>query len=254
MANKVACYCCKRMFGDHLVLTCSLCQNMFGNTCVGLSSSEVRIISSKKSLSWSCGDCEKIGSDIQSLRSVIVSLQREILDLKATVRLNTDGCGRAMDDESFEELVSEIEERQKRRKNVIIYGMGELETSKVGAERISHDKTIVGKLFEDIDPNVLPRNENFRVFRLGKYDPNSQRPRPLRVTLNSSSDTIALLKKSKTIRSISKYKNVIISSDRTPSQLTYFKKIKEEVEKRKSEGENVVLKFVRGVPTVSSLN
>lgn len=48
--------------------------------------------------------------------------------------------------------------------------------------------------------------------------------------------------------------NVFVSSDRTPRQRDYFNKIKIELEQRKSSGENVELKFMKGIPVIRLLN
>lgn len=48
--------------------------------------------------------------------------------------------------------------------------------------------------------------------------------------------------------------NVFISSDRIHRQRDYFNEIKPELEQKKSLGEDVVLKFIRGVPIVRLLN
>lgn len=254
MVNKVNCHCCNRLFEDHLVLTCCICHGIFGNLCIGLTSSEIRIISSKKSISWSCKDCEKIGNDIQSLKSVIVSLQKEIKELKTSVQSVSGDISHEFTDEKFEEVIAEIEERQMRKRNVIVYGVEELGGGGTTDERIKHDHSMVSKLFDEIAPDVSRRSENIRVFRLGKFNPRSDKPRPLKVSLKSWDEVLKILKKSKTLKSTTNFSNLTITSDKTPRQLAHFKKVREEVERRKSQGENVVLKFKKGVPTIDTVD
>lgn len=87
-----------------------------------------------------------------------------------------------------------------------------------------------------------------------RFDPLSDKPRPLKVTLNCWEYTITVLGRFKLIGNIAEYSHIGISANKTPRQYAYFREIKTEVERRSSDGENIELEFVRGVPTVNTLN
>lgn len=253
-SSKKVCHCCNKTFDSHLLLTCCVCKNTFGNACIGLSSSEARVIASKKSINWNCQSCENIGNDINSLKSVIVLLQNEIKELKKTIKdVSSNRGSDGFIEESFEEVMLEFEERQKRKKNVIIYGLNESEAMNV-VERVEQDYQGVCTIFQYIDVDVSLKDDRARVFRLGKFDPSSDRPRPLKISLDNWEDALKVLRKSKQLRSADNFSHLTIASDKTPRQSAYFRKIKAEVEKRKSDGENVELKFVKGVPRINCLN
>lgn len=50
-----------------------------------------------------------------------------------------------------------------------------------------------------------------------------------------------------------RYNNTRISFDQTVTQRQYFKLIKEETERRKHYGENIISKFFSGVPVIKRL-
>lgn len=78
------CTCCNKYFerDEHLMLKCCVCGKYYKNTCVDISSSEVRIINANKGYDWSCSNCREIGNDIKSLKALIIGLQEDIQFLK----------------------------------------------------------------------------------------------------------------------------------------------------------------------------
>lgn len=238
------CKCCSKRTEPHLCLTCCICKSIYYHGCVNMSSSETRTINSKKSLSWTCSKCEDIGGDINSLRAAIIALQDEVKELKAAKNIGNV----ANIDFNFEEIVREVNDRNSRRCNLVIFGINEQSSNVSKVDRNSVDKNDVARIFSYIS-NTVPTDE-IQCLRLGRFTPENTRPRPIKVTLRNENDVHEILVKSKKLRESDNFKYVYINQDRTPREMDYFRKIKEELVERRQKGENVKIKHVNGVPRI----
>lgn len=253
MSKKIACHCCGKQCVSHLSISCVICGRDFAGACVEMNATEIRTIKSKKSITWNCPSCESIGSDIASLKTVIVSLQDEIKDLKTSIQVHSVSQESGIPDEYFEELLLEFEQRQERKYNLILHGLPEAPLDVSYGERSAHDCGTVNDMFQSTSPGLIPLEES-SVKRLGKRSSNTSqngKPRPIKIVMSNVGEVRKILKLSKTFK---RDFNIFVSSDRTPRQRDHFNKIKAEFEQRKSSGENVQLKFIRGVPVIKSLN
>lgn len=215
-----------------------------------MSQSEIRVVNSRKSIAWNCSSCEGMGDDIAALKTVLISLQKEVNELRASVlSLPSRAAYDSIPEECFEELLHEFEQRQERKYNIIVHGLPESEGTSE-EDRATRDCDVVDTMLKS-SISDFPTLERARVGRLGRYVSNGDKPRPLKVVLNSVRDVRRVLKQSKVFKS--NY-NVFVSSDRTPRQRDHFNKVKTEFNQRKAAGEDVELKFIRGFPTIKSLN
>lgn len=245
--SSVACSCCAKLTEKHLIVTCSVCQKNFNNGCAGVSASEARIINSKKSISWDCNNCGKIGGDMKSLKSALILLQDEIKQLKS--RINDSGTNTSLNNDTFEEIVREVEERRVRGKNVIVIGLPEPDSSVSNEQRLAHEKTQLKRIFSHLLPD-LPF-DNFSSFRLGKSNANGNRPRLLKANFQNEDIVRQLLRKSNKLKDSVDYKHIIISSDKTPKQIEHYRVLKRELEERISNGEhNIKIKYIKGIPKI----
>nr|CAH7760257.1 unnamed protein product [Callosobruchus chinensis] len=221
----------------HLLLLCCVCRKTFYHACVNLTSSETRLINSKKSVSWTCGKCDQMGGDINALKAAIVSLQNEIKTL------STKNNKADLSNTQFEDIVQEVLERQNRRCNVIIFGLKEQSiTSK--DERLALEKSEVVKVLTHVTESVTVTN----IRRLGKYDRNRTSARPVKVSLANAEQVSELIRKSQTLKNSEAFKHVSISTDKTPRQMDLYKAVKSELEERKKKGEtNIKIKHVNVV-------
>lgn len=235
------CSCCSKITETHLLLCCCVCKKQFNNNCVGLSASETRLIHGKKSLAWTCNDCNQIGNDINSLRAAIVSLQNQI---KA---ITVEAVPTSISNNDFEEVVQEIRERQKKQNNIILFGMKE-QNGLSKDDRLNAEKDDVLKILTHLSPNF---GEITNLYRLGKYDKERVKPRPVKVCLANSEQGFNLLKKSSKLKESEDFKNVSIGSDQTPRQLEYYKEVKKELDERTAAGEtNIKIKHINGIPKI----
>lgn len=244
------CFCCNASVEKHLAVICSICKNSYKYSCVALSQSEVRSINVKsKNISWNCVTCNTLGNDIASLKAVILGLQSELRELKANNLKNLSSSV------NYEDVIQEVEERQKRRTNIIIFGIAEQSSDLDKNARLSEERLQVAGIINGISPGTVLA-ENANIFRLGKFNATSQKPRPIRLRFDNEHMVQDIIRKFVRARKDNnRFKHISISSDRTPKQLEHLKATKMELEERKNAGEqNIKIQFVRGSPKIVSLN
>ena len=102
--------------------------------------------------------------------------------------------------------------------NVIVYGIAESPSSTTRSERIQNDLSKVVELFSKIDCNV-GTNAIKDHFRLGKYQSNHQRPRPILVKFLRSSDALNILLKKRDLQTPITIKPDMTKQERLTEQL-----------------------------------
>lgn len=138
-----------------------------------------------------------------------------------------------------EEIVSEINERNIRAKNIIIVGIPEPDET---TDRHTHNNTEVTKIIKTIYDGCP---EPLKVYRLGKFRPGHIRP--IRVTFSTGETVGALLRGRGNLKSDS----IKIFSDQTPMQRKHMHDLKEELQKRTDNGEtNLRIKYIKGTPKI----
>lgn len=239
------CACCGSVIKDDVFVNCCICSKSFKTSCVKLSRVETAKINSNTGLSWSCVDCYKFGNDLNGLKAAIVALQEDIKILKAA------SIGDTPDSlVNTEEIVQEVIERDRRKANVVVFGISEtVNLSKAGQR--SADTEILRNIFRSIDFLT----GDLEPLRLGKYDPSKiSSKRPIKLSLSSESDVVTLLKKSKSLIKSGEFSGVFISRDRTPFQQKLHGSVRDELRDRKSKGEtNIRIKYSNGIPRIVSV-
>lgn len=230
----VACKCCKNKFDDVKTISCHTCHDIYFHQCIDMGSADLRFIKSKKGLTWSCESCSLMGDSISDLKSVIVALQREVAGLKA-VQSNSSSS----ENVDFEDIVNEVSDRQYRKNNLIIFGI---------PDNSSNAKDVIKEIFSEMRCDL---EEDITPVRLGKPDSSRKLPRPIKLRFKSHETVFKLLFKSKLLRSSEKFKNIRMSSDKTPRQQELYRKIKQELNARIANGEtNIQIKYVNGIPRI----
>lgn len=209
-----------------------------------------------------CQDMSDIKDQLTNMKSTLDTVVTEQKNLKS--RLNTvettalcmEGKITKIEDniaklkietadqqKTTEEIITEIHERAIRRKNIIIEGIPEVQ-SKFVSDRLKHDKDkclSVLKHFISDCPNPE------KLFRIGKYNPNQNRP------IKLSLSTEELVKTVLTNRNKHGIDNIKIYSDQTKLQRENIKKLKDEIKRRVKEGEtDLRIKYIRGAPRIIS--
>lgn len=235
------CFCCKSATDIAKLVSCSICKNAFRYACVGLTLGEIKSISSKTGLSWTCDSCSVIGSDINDLKAALVDLKNEVAQLKTS---NVP----EISNKTIETIIQEVYERHKRRKNIIFYGI----TENQGGRYANEDNNKVKSVLNFLEVNST--EWDIKPMRLGRINPSTQRPRPIKLVLSSEEDVHCILRKASKLKN-SEFDGVHISQDRTPREIDYYKSLKNEMAERISKGEiNLRIKYQKGVPVIQSLN
>lgn len=148
----------------------------------------------------------------------------------------------------FEDVVQEIRERERRKCNVMLYGLAEEASVSVG-ERREKDDSVCQAIFSKL---AVPSDTAY--VRLGKFDPSRPRPRPIRITLKDEHQVRALLRGSRNAFQDTKFKDIRFANDQTPRQQQHYKDLKSELTRRVGTGEQLIIKYVKGIPKIVSGN
>nr|CAI5833593.1 unnamed protein product [Callosobruchus analis] len=196
-----------------------------------------------KGIDWTCTACREHGNDIKGLKSLILQLQKEVQDL----RFNNNRC----DPVQFEEIVEEVNQRNRRKRNLIIFKIEDQNQQEQNQVKINHEKTSTTNLIRVLDPDVVI--PDLKPVRLGPFTQGKNRP--IKVVLGSEHDVHRLIRNSKILKTHKNYKNISISFNRTPRQIEYYLNLKIELENRKKSSEtNLHIKYVKGIPQIVILN
>lgn len=188
--------------------------------------------------------CERI----EHLETKVAELQQEIIELKAGTVYRTDGqnilgaTGEVLPSHHCD-MFKELQERNNRAKNIMIYNMSE-SSSDVASLRVDHDKEQVLNMFKKIG---LKSDIEFKVLRIGRLGTNS---RPTKVILPDSEVALECIKNRHKLGSSC----IRIKSDLTLLQRKQLKCLYEELDRRKQEGEpDLAIRYKNGVPSISKI-
>lgn len=243
------CTCCNKTDESHKLVNCCVCKKPYRIDCVKISVSEARKIHLKTGFTWTCNNCIEFGEDLNSLKSIIASLQEEIKILKESVLQSATYSSSSLLD--TEKVIQEISDRDRRKNNIVIFGRPEDKVNN-NSEQINLDTVLVNEICMNVQVDV----GDFKVSRLGKFDPTAaNRKRPIKVSFSSDAAVARILRNIPKLKSNSKFSSLSIFRDRTPMQLQIHKEAKAELNSRIRNGEtNLRIKYRNGIPSIVSLN
>jgi hypothetical protein len=202
---------------------CDACKKSFCKECADLTETEVRAIELKnRRMRFFCKNCVLI----PKLSDMISPLQGQVNQLM----LNQQKASPSVNEES---IINELQDRQNRSKNVIVYNVPESRSSVIN-QRIVHDNDQIANVINDLGVSV----NVCKVIRLGKSTDKSK-PRPIKLICKDSAEALDMLRNKKKCKS-----DIKIRNDLTKMQRDYMTKILKELSDRKSKGEvNLSLKY-----------
>ena len=134
-------------------------------------------------------------------------------------------------------------EKDKRKNNLIIHRLEETQVDK--KDQMQRDKTDVLKIFATTKPELISEIqesllESNKITRLGSKKQDSTKPRPIRVILNDEEMKWDILKGCKNLKD-SIFSHISVQTDLTVEEQKANYKLRQELKKRKDEGEKVCI-------------
>ena len=133
-------------------------------------------------------------------------------------------------------------EKDRRKLNIVVHNIPEEDWNVPYTERTSRDATKVEKLCRDVFRLVVKADQAFRV---GKG--SNGRPRLLIIRLQDEATKWDILRMARELRNSDEYSNVYISPDLTPQEQQRDKALRDEVKRRRLNGEVVEIRRGRVV-------
>ncbi|KAI4472497.1 hypothetical protein M0802_016766 [Mischocyttarus mexicanus] len=176
---------------------------------------------------------DDIKAEIRKLELDIIAINDRVSNMEESLICSNNSSNLAVD---YNDIVSEIEERNWRSNNIILFNVDENIASTSSAPPPSDEET-VNNIIRIIDPSVLPGS---RMRRIGRR--SSHKSRPICLTLRSKKEVLSILKNK------SKYSGpVVISQDRTKGQRDYLRALRSELKARAADGNlNLTIKYFNG--------
>lgn len=146
-------------------------------------------------------------------------------------------------------LISEIMDRQSRSCNLIIFNLPE---SKEDSQSTITDNAQLVTIFSAMETNP----SKFTCHRLGKPNSSTEnKSRPLKVVLSNTIDVFTLLRSQAKLRNSPNWSNIRLASDRTSMQRDHMKNLREQLQKRRDNGEkDLIIKYNKGIPSIINKN
>lgn len=199
------------------------CSTLLSEHTVDLNSHSSKIAEIENSMESVCGKMSEIAAALQTRSSSSASLVSEV--------------------------VTELAERNIRKRNLIIFKMPEsLEAD--GRARKRADEESVRKLMDDLNCAV---DIQLKAIRIGSR--SESRTRPLKVILSSEEIVNRVVQNASKLRRLPQYSDIALSVDRTPTQRLQYKQIKEQLDERVARGERGLrIRQVGGVAKIVKEN
>ena len=160
--------------------------------------------------------------DLGAVKSVVQS------EMKTYSSLLKNTCSNAFAPKKIHAAVKQAKEEEDRSKNLILFGVEELENEDLEAT--------VSVVLEHLNekPSILD------CYRIGKQSVDNDTDRPIKFTLNSSDMARQILRKTKLLKTVDRYDQIYISPDRSPRERVAFKKLIEELKLKRSTESNKI--------------
>lgn len=212
-------------------ISCHGCERQVCVKCSGLLTTELRVIGLQSpTLKYLCPECTLGVRQLPALRKLVSEMRHEIEALKTAQGNRAD----------LETIISEISDRKKRSKNVIMFGVPESPPDVDSETRRKQDQESVKEALANITQSESP----IAVLRLGKQ--LNQAPRPLKLVFSSRTQAVRILKNARNL-----HRGIKIKNDLTPYQREYLIKLREELDERTKRGEsNLTIKYVNNAPKI----
>lgn len=177
-------------------------------------------------------------SDIGGLTDEVVLIRTRLVAAPATA------CSCKV---RAEEIILESMDRLSRRNIFFIFRLPENPAVHIAQDPALRELLVL--LVPDLDIAALS------IQRLGRDRRAQSHPRPIRVVCSSMSLVDRLIARKRTLRDHNLFRNVFLSLDRTPSQISLYSSVKKELRhSRQRDAEGIGVRYVDGVPKFVAAN
>ena len=242
-------YCEEIIKGD--CVECHDCGGWVDRKCSGLSERKFELLCLSQdddSVRWVCkvcvsGESEKQGVLAKKLDRMFIMFSNLSTELQA-IKNNQKQQGANLEekiskivDQKLKERLDQIDEKEKREKNIVIFGIAESKETGIAAK--AEDLSTVQDLITSHCPEILDEDITEPI-RLGKNKPaEGDKPRPLKLKMSSVKAKWSAIKISKAIninRSIEE--RIYINPDLSNEERVTQKALRTQLKARKAAGEN----------------
>lgn len=233
------CGICNKKTKSTTCVTCDICRRAIHPECADLTAIEVECIrSNSRKIHFYCEKCDIVAT-INNLKDEISVLKSELTALK-TQQVNSADDLASTKKLSDEEIFAEIEERNYRAPNLILFNLPESdEDSPTKRKEIDVNRCVSTVTSTDYNAST----SIVSCIRVGRY--NKDRVRPVRIVFTSREQALDCLKAYK------RKNNLYLNRDLTPRQQNYSYLIRSEFKTRKEQGEeDIMLKYRYGIPAI----
>lgn len=249
-------------------IECNSCHGWFHRACTSLKVREFEFLTEcDESILWKCPDCMKVDGDGNRRITALETRMGELSSQTNSKMENMSGSMKLLQqqnqmilellknstEEKIEEKITaqmsqhleEKKEVEEKKNNIIIFN---IEEEKGEKENEIGDLETVKKILKTVNPDteMLQGLELSTVQRLGKKkkpDPeNPLRPRPIKVTLQSTDQKENILKNCRALKN-SAWEKIGISTEKTRRERDEEQSLRMECENRKKKGEDVYIDF-----------
>ena len=259
--------CTKSVAVGEMAMYCDSCDIWSHITCIGMTEEAYEILTSGdkgiKGVSWYCPPCkEKVKEAIEKFNTLekrTVSLQEQMVEVKQTL-VNIDNSVKKIVHNEITESVNERNEIEKRKLNLIVYGLPEpMDTNSEwdNAEKIEEDQNAIESLIkDDLGVGLSPRCGIIECRRLGRKDKAAAgKVRPLRLTFTDIHIKRDVLGNGKNLRKSDNpiAKKVYISPDLTPAQRKIENDLRDEMWRLRESGKKVIIQKGKIIETTRDI-
>lgn len=191
----------------------------------------------------------ELRSENASLRADLASLEMRVATLESSA---TNFSPRDNNVNHVPNLLQELSEREKSMFNVVVHGLPE-STQLLPAARISDDIKCINEAIQPFSMSLPP---NPKLFRLGRVNALSEKPRPLKVVFPSKELAFQFVSDYNTSKRSAdsgshRCKTIHISRDRTFLERQEIRGVYAELDNRKKQGElNISIRYKNGIPRI----
>lgn len=214
-------------------ISCDGCSRIIHTDCAGLNTHELKVMSlrgGKRTLKYYCSDCE------EGIR-IIPKLLKRIDELEERINLVSQNSTNPVNPSINDSIAQELLERQKRSNTVVIFNLPEENNDQNDAQLILNELT----------------NGRIAIVKSGRFGKrNRNGHRAMKITVESHEVASKIITANKNCL---KGRNIYISADLTRYQRDSLNQLKKELATRTANGEeNLVIKYVNGIPKITSKN